>query len=157
MKKICEFLNCKEEGIYPAPRSRKDITNYKYYCIEHIRDFNKSWNFFEGLTEEQFENEIRKSTTWDRPSWKFGTSNFNKKVNDTLTVKILNTDNRGLTVQPEGSKLELQIKKSQIAINAADARPSRFITGDRIDAAIQEIDMKKRKVSLSIKLLEEIS
>ena len=56
MKKICEFLNCKEEGIYPAPRSRKDITNYKYYCIEHIRDFNKSWNFFEGLTEEQFEN-----------------------------------------------------------------------------------------------------
>ena len=79
-----------------------------------------------------------------------------KKVNDTLTVKILKTDNRGLTVQPEGSKLELQIKKSQIAINAADARPSRFITGDRIDAAIQEIDMKKRKVSLSIKLLEEL-
>ena len=58
MKKICEFLNCKEEGIYPAPRSRKDITNYKYYCIEHIRDFNKSWNFFEGLTEEQFENVV---------------------------------------------------------------------------------------------------
>ena len=79
-----------------------------------------------------------------------------KKVNDTLTVKILNTDNRGLTVQPEGSKIELQIKKSQIAINAADARPSRFITGDRIDAAIQEIDLKKRKVSLSIKLLEEL-
>ena len=77
MKKICEFLNCKEEGIYPAPKSRKDINSYKYYCIEHIRDFNKSWNFFEGLTEEQFENEIRKSTTWDRPSWKFGTSNFN--------------------------------------------------------------------------------
>ena len=79
-----------------------------------------------------------------------------KKVNDTLTVKILSTDNRGLTVQPEGSKIELQIKKSQIAINAADARPSRFITGDRIDAAIQEIDLKKRKVSLSIKLLEEL-
>ena len=79
-----------------------------------------------------------------------------KKVNDTLTVKILNTDNRGLIVQPEGSKVELQIKKSQIAINAADARPSRFITGDRIDAAIQEIDLKKRKVSLSIKLLEEL-
>ena len=82
MKKVCEFLNCQEEGIYPAPRSREDITNYKYYCIEHIRDFNKSWNFFEGLTDEQFENEIRKSTTWDRPSWKFGTSNYNKKIND---------------------------------------------------------------------------
>ena len=85
MKKICAFLNCKEEGIYPAPRSRKDINNYKYYCIEHIRDFNKSWNFFEGLTEEQFENEIRKSTTWDRPSWKFGTNN-DRKINDPFNL-----------------------------------------------------------------------
>ena len=33
MKKICEFLNCKEEGIYPAPRSRKDITNYKKLIV----------------------------------------------------------------------------------------------------------------------------
>ena len=86
MKKNCAFLNCKEEGIYPAPRSRKDINSYKYYCIEHIRDFNKSWNYFDGLTEEEFENEIRKSTTWDRPSWKFGTSNCNKKINDPFNL-----------------------------------------------------------------------
>ena len=104
MKKICEFLNCKEEGIYPAPRSRKDITNYKYYCIEHIRDFNKSWNFFEGLTEEQFENEIRKSTTWDRPSWKFGTSNFNKKVNDTFNF-FNDIEDKNLSKKKINSKL----------------------------------------------------
>ncbi len=79
-----------------------------------------------------------------------------KKINETITVKIITTDNKGLTVQPEGSKINLQIKKSQIAINAADARPSRFISGDRIDAAIQDLDFKKRKVSLSIKLLEEL-
>ncbi len=79
-----------------------------------------------------------------------------KKVNDTITVKVLETDNRGLSVVPEGAKIEMQIKKSQIAINAADARPNRFIKGDRIDAAIQDLDFKKRKVSLSIKLLEEI-
>jgi small subunit ribosomal protein S1 len=48
------------------------------------------------------------------------------------------------------------IKKSQIAINSADARPSRFVGGERIDAAISEIDLEKRKVNLSIKLLEEL-
>ena len=48
------------------------------------------------------------------------------------------------------------IKKSQIAINAADARPSRFINGDRIDVAIVELDMEKRRAQLSIKLLEEL-
>ena len=79
-----------------------------------------------------------------------------KKVNDTITVRVLETDNKGLVVQPEGSKIDLHIKKSQIAINASDARPNRFIKGDRIDAAIQELDLKKRKVALSIKLLEEL-
>ena len=79
-----------------------------------------------------------------------------KKINEAITVKILETDNKGLLVAPEGSKVELSIKKSQIAINASDARPNRFIKGDRIDAAIQELDLKKRKVTLSIKLLEEL-
>ena len=79
-----------------------------------------------------------------------------KKVNDTITVKVTDTDNKGLMVMPEGSKIELHIKKSQIAINASDARPNRFIKGDRIDSAIQDLDLKKRKVSLSIKLLEEL-
>ena len=48
------------------------------------------------------------------------------------------------------------IKKSQIAINSADARPSRFVGGERIDVAISELDVQKRKVELSIKLLEEL-
>ena len=79
-----------------------------------------------------------------------------KSINQTITVKIISTDNKGLVVRPEGCEMDFVIKKSQIAINAADARPSRFTGGERIDCAISEIDMNKRKVSLSIKLLEEI-
>ena len=79
-----------------------------------------------------------------------------KKVNQTITVKIISTDNKGLIVRPEGCEMDFTIKKSQIAINAADARPSRFTGGERIDCAIADVDLSKRKVSLSIKLLEEI-
>ena len=79
-----------------------------------------------------------------------------KKINQTITVKIISTDNKGLMVRPEGCEMDFNIKKSQIAINAADARPSRFTGGERIDCAIAELDLPKRKVSLSIKLLEEI-
>ena len=79
-----------------------------------------------------------------------------KKTNQTITVKIMSTDNKGLIVRPEGCEMDFQIKKSQIAINAADARPSRFTGGERIDCAILDLDFNKRKVSLSIKLLEEI-
>ena len=79
-----------------------------------------------------------------------------KKVNQTITVKIISTDNKGLIVRPEGCEMDFNIKKSQIAINAADARSSRFTGGERIDCAIAELDLDKRKASLSIKLLEEI-
>ena len=79
-----------------------------------------------------------------------------KKNNQTITVKIISTDNKGLIVRPEGCEMDFQIKKSQIAINAADARPARFTGGERIDCAIAELDMDKRKATLSIKLLEEI-
>ena len=79
-----------------------------------------------------------------------------KEVNQTITVKIISTDNKGLIVRPEGCEMDFQIKKSQIAINAADARPSRFTGGERIDCAIAELNIKNRKASLSIRLLEEI-
>jgi small subunit ribosomal protein S1 len=79
-----------------------------------------------------------------------------KKVNQTITVKIVSTDSKGLIVRPEGAEIDFQIKKSQIAINAADARTSRFTGGERIDCAIADLEISKRKVSLSIKLLEEI-
>ena len=78
-----------------------------------------------------------------------------KEVNQTITVKIISTDNKGLVVRPEGCEMDFLIKKSQIAINAADARPSRFTGGERIDCAISELDLTKRKAALSIKLLEE--
>lgn len=80
----------------------------------------------------------------------------NKKVNDVLTVKVKSTSSKGMVVVPEGCDLEILIKKSQIAINQEDARSNRFIQGDRIDAAIAEIDIEKRKIALSIKLLEQI-
>ena len=79
-----------------------------------------------------------------------------KKVNDIITVQVVNTDNKGLTVKPEECELEFLIKKSNIAVNSSDARPSRFVGGERIDAAISELNMEKRKVNLSIKLLEEL-
>ena len=79
-----------------------------------------------------------------------------KKVNDVITVKVKSTSSKGITVLPEGTNFEILIKKNQIAINVEDARTNRFIPGDRIDAAIAEINFEKRKLNLSIKLLEEM-
>ena len=76
-QRSCYNPDCKELGIYPAPKSKENLREYLYFCINCIREFNKSWNYFEGLNEQELEIEIRKSTTWNRPSWKFGTKNLN--------------------------------------------------------------------------------
>ena len=79
-----------------------------------------------------------------------------KEKNQTITVKVVSTDNKGLIVRPEGCDIDFQIKKSEIAINAADARPSRWTGGEKVDVAIKELQLDRRKVQLSIKLLEEL-
>ena len=79
-----------------------------------------------------------------------------KKIKQAITVKIISADSKGLMVKPEGCEMDFPIKKSNIAINAADTRTSRFTGGERIDCAISDLDLEKRKVTLSIKLLEEI-
>ena len=61
--------------------------------------------------------------------------NKDKKVKDAITVKVISSDNKGLFVKPEGCDIEILIKKSQIAMSPSDARPSRFVGGERIDAA----------------------
>jgi small subunit ribosomal protein S1 len=79
-----------------------------------------------------------------------------KKVKDTITVKVVSADNKGLTVRPVGLEMDFIIKKSQIAVNAADQRATRWTGGESVDAAISELEFDKRKVTLSIKLLEEM-
>ena len=81
----------------------------------------------------------------------------NKKIDDILTTKVISVDKKGLIVKPEGSEFEVFIKKNQIAIQAEDARSERFTVSDRVDAAITELSMEKRKISLSIKRVEEIN
>ena len=81
----------------------------------------------------------------------------NKSVNQIITVKIIKTDSKGLVVQPEDCEMNFHIKKSNIALNVADQRQSRFTGGERVDVAIQELKMADRKVILSIKLVEEMA
>ena len=79
-----------------------------------------------------------------------------KEKKQTITVKVISTSNKGLIVRPENCDMDFEIKKSEIAINAADARPSRWTGGEKVDVAIKDIIKDKRKVVLSIKLLEEM-
>ena len=61
----------------------------------------------------------------------------------------------GIYLQVGKKDLIILIKKNQLAKEIENQRPARFVRGDKLDALITELDKEKRKVSLSIKALEE--
>ena len=78
-----------------------------------------------------------------------------KNKRDIITVTVKEITDNAIKVSPDGCDLKFLIKKGQIGIEKLDQRVTRFTKGDRLDVMIQECDLEKRKISLSIKMLEE--
>jgi len=78
-----------------------------------------------------------------------------KKISDIITVSVDSSFQNGINVSVGNKNLSILIKKNQLAKDVENQRPSRFVKGDKLDAVITELDKDKRKVSLSIKALEE--
>ena len=66
---ICDNKSCKNEGKYKAPKSKIDLNNYYLFCLEHIRKYNKSWDYYKGMSIDEIEFSLRQDVIWNRPSW----------------------------------------------------------------------------------------
>lgn len=64
----CAHPECDNEGLYPAPRSRDYLHEYQYYCLDHIREINARWNYFEDFTPEEIEAYRWRALLGDRPT-----------------------------------------------------------------------------------------
>ena len=65
----CDNIDCKKKGEFKAPKSRKNLNEYYFFCLDHVKEYNKSWDFYRGLTVNQIESSMREDTIWNRPSW----------------------------------------------------------------------------------------
>ena len=123
--KKCDSPKCNEKGEYRAPKSRVMLNEYFYFCLDHIKEYNKSWDFYKGMSVEQIENSMRSDTFWDRPSWPLKNSfkntfdefneyvedfvkNEDEKINDTYFKNKLLDEN--LTIEEAKALKELDIK-----------------------------------------------
>ena len=79
MKNICDWNNCFEEGLYKAPKERDNSKNFRLLCLEHVKEFNKNWNYFSGMNDQQIMDFLRSDLTWHKPTQSFSSSdNFFK-------------------------------------------------------------------------------
>ena len=90
MKNICEWQNCNELGQFKAPAEKDNSKNFRWFCKEHIKQFNKKWDYFDGMSQNEIENFLKSDLTWHRPTQKFGSNDnfFNILWNNTLNDKF---------------------------------------------------------------------
>jgi small subunit ribosomal protein S1 len=153
----------------------KNITEFALFV--NIKDFNlDAMIHYKDISYEESEEELKKFNKNDsitamvleydqeKEKIRLGLKQLlpdpldyfkGKKKKDIITVIILRTLDSGINVAPDGCPMKILIKKNQIAIDKEDQRTNRFNKGDKVDCMLQNLDLKKRKVSLSIKMLEE--
>ena len=90
MKNICEWQNCNELGQFKAPAEKDNSKNFRWFCKEHIKQFNQKWDYFDGMSQNEIENFLKSDLTWHRPTQKFGSSDnfFNILWNNALSDKF---------------------------------------------------------------------
>lgn len=70
--RLCDQPACALLGSFRAPRARDRLDDFYWFCLDHVRDYNRHWNYYAGFTPQEVEASIRADTVWQRPSWPLG-------------------------------------------------------------------------------------
>ena len=98
MKNICDWNNCKELGEYKAPVERDNSKKFRMLCLKHVKEFNKNWNYFSGMNDNQIMNFLKSDMTWHKPTQSFSSSDnffkvlWNNTLKDEFDSKKLKSD-----------------------------------------------------------------
>jgi hypothetical protein len=71
-RRPCDWPDCQATGEFRAPRSRERLRDFFYFCLDHVRLYNQSWDFFSGMSRDEIEQYLREDVTWHRPTWQMG-------------------------------------------------------------------------------------
>lgn len=70
--KHCDMPGCTHTAEHRAPKNR-GLSDYYNFCLDHVREYNKAWNFFEGMNHREVEEHMVNSLYGDRPTWRYDT------------------------------------------------------------------------------------
>ena len=114
LTKYCEWGNCQKKGEFKAPTSRDKLREFKWFCLEHVRLYNKGWDYFKGRTSDEIYNEISKDATWHRPTWekikKYKFSNAYEFNNEDLNFSNSESEDKARNNNIENCAEILEVK-----------------------------------------------
>ncbi len=111
---VCEWPGCDGNAEFKAPRSRDALNEYRWFCLVHVREYNRNWNYYKGMDENQVEADVRNDTVWQRPTWKLGAGDAAKFTR----ARIFNP----FGIDDAIRDADARARPSQAAPHAAEAR-----------------------------------
>lgn len=76
----CDHADCLAVATARAPKSRATPGHFYWFCQAHAAEYNKSWNFFAGMSEEAIAQAQAERITGERPTWSFKASNRSREA-----------------------------------------------------------------------------
>ncbi len=135
MKTICDWNNCFEIGEYKAPIEKDNSKNFRLLCLKHVKEFNKNWNYFSGMSDREVMQFLKSDAIWHKPTQGFSSSDnffkvlwnnalndgfddlkFKKQFNTKGNLKFTNNDIKafavlGISVGLKWDKIQQKFKK----------------------------------------------
>lgn len=68
----CEWPGCPGAGTHRAPKGRDAENQYFRFCLDHVREYNQSYNFFKGMSDDAVARWQKDALIGHRPTWRMG-------------------------------------------------------------------------------------
>ncbi len=75
----CQWKGCEKQAKHRAPMGRGRDGEFFYFCADHVRQYNASYNYFDGMSDSQIQDFQRDARTGHRPTWKVGSNESGEK------------------------------------------------------------------------------
>ncbi|HYE47895.1 MAG TPA: J domain-containing protein [Caulobacter sp.] len=79
-ERACDHAGCRTAATARAPKSPQLMHEHYWFCQAHAAEYNKQWNFFSGMSDEQVAEAQAARMTGERPTWSFKASNRSREA-----------------------------------------------------------------------------
>ena len=145
-KNLCQWEGCQLPASHKAPRGRGQEGQYLNFCINHVREYNKNYNYFEGMNPSDLSKFQKESMLGNRPTWKLGVDN-KEQISNYSAEEILKKLKKQRAETNINEEINAQINKKRPKIGNA-AKKALYTLGLESNSTSAEI---KNKYKLLVK------
>lgn len=109
----CDMPGCELAGEYRAPRSPQELNAYRWFCLDHVREYNKSWDYFSGMHSSQIEDFMKDAMLGHRPTWKINQQKITEEKLEEALHAMLHGQRRGFREQRRKQAEALRIPEEE--------------------------------------------